>query len=138
MSPEAQDLWDRAVRSYKTSARLVEEDPDAAASRVYYAAFYAISAFFALQGKTFTKHRGVESAVHRDLVRAEIWAAELGTAFSWLVRLHATGDYGGGLHVSPAEAREAVDKAWRLLQAVRDISSEPFPNIDELPCPPSI
>lgn len=127
MNQETHDLWLRAVRSYKTASKLVEEDPDAAASRAYYAAFYAVSALFALQGKTFTQHRAVEAAVHRDLVRAQMWAVDLGAAFSWLVRLRRTGDYGGSMHVSLDEAQEAVDKARRILQAVRTTSPEPLP-----------
>jgi uncharacterized protein (UPF0332 family) len=82
MNQEAHALWLRAVRSYKSAAKLADEDPDAAASRAYYAAFHAVSALFALQGKTFTKHRALEAAVHRDLVRTQMWAVDLGAAFS--------------------------------------------------------
>ena len=131
MNQETHDLWLRAVRSYQTASKLVEEDPDAAASRAYYAAFYAVSAFFALQGETFTQHRAVEAAVHRDLVRSKTWSVELGAAFSWLVRLRRTGDYGGSMHVSPDEAQEAVDKARSILQAVRTTGPESFPLIED-------
>jgi uncharacterized protein (UPF0332 family) len=48
MNQEALALWLRAVRSYKSAAKLADEDPDAAASRTYYAAFHAVSALFAL------------------------------------------------------------------------------------------
>jgi uncharacterized protein (UPF0332 family) len=131
MNQEAHDLWLRAVRSYKTASKLVKEDPDAAASRAYYAAFYAVSGLFALQGKTFTQHRAVEAAVHRDLVQAKTWSVDLGASFSWLVRLRRTGDYGGSMHVSPDEAKEAVDKARSILQAVRTVSPESLPPIEE-------
>ena len=131
MSPEIRDLWDRAVRAYTTAARLVEEDPDAAASRAYYAAFHAVSAYFALQGKEFTKHRGVETAVHRELVKPGLWNPGFGADYSLLVRLRTTGDYGGGLHITPTEARTAVDKALRLLQAVRLLSPSAFPPFEQ-------
>jgi uncharacterized protein (UPF0332 family) len=131
MNQETHDLWLRAVRSYKTASKLVAEDPDAAASRAYYAAFYAVSALFALQGKTFTNHRAVEAAVHRDLVQAQTWPVELGAAFSWLVRLRRTGDYGGSMHVSPDEAQEAVNKARSILQAVRTTSPESLPPTED-------
>jgi uncharacterized protein (UPF0332 family) len=131
MSQETDDLWLRAVRSCKSASKLAAEDPDSAASRAYYAAFYAVSALFALQGKTFTQHRAVEAAVHRDLVHAHVWSVELGAAFSWLVRLRRTGDYGGSMHVSPDEAQEAVDKARSILQAVRTTSPEPLPPTED-------
>ncbi len=87
MTEQARDLWIRALRALRTAASLVDEDPDSAASRAYYAAFYAISAVFALEDKFFTKHRAIEAAVHRDLVKTGRWPEDLGAAFSELVRL---------------------------------------------------
>ena len=83
------------------------------------------------KARLFTQHRAVEAAVHRDLVHARMWSVELGAAFSWLVRLRRTGDYGGNMHVSPDEAQEAVDKARSILQAVRTTSPEPLPPIED-------
>ena len=127
MTPEALDLWQRAQRALQTAQAIALQDPDASASRSYYAAFYAISALFALEGKTYSKHSGVEGAVHRDLVKAGRWSADLGVDYSWLSNLRVTADYGGGLHVKPAEAQEAAVKASRLIQAVQTASSEAFP-----------
>jgi hypothetical protein len=69
----------------------------------------------------------VEAAVHRDLVKAGRWSADLGVDYSWLSNLRTTADYGGGLHVKPTEAQEAAVKASRLIQAVQTASPEPFP-----------
>lgn len=126
MNPEALDFWNRARKALETAKILVEQDPDASASRSYYAAFYAVSTLLALEGKSFRKHSGVERAVHRDLVHSGTWPEELGTAFSWLASLRYTGDYGGGQHVEPAEAREAVSKAQLLLEAVQRSAPEPL------------
>jgi len=62
----------------------------------------------------------------RNLVKPGTWSTDLGEAFSWLVRLRGTGDYGGRIHVPLSEAQEAVDKARRILQAVRDTSPDFF------------
>ena len=48
MNSEAADLWQRAVQALATAQSLASSDPDAAASRAYYAAFYAVSSWFAL------------------------------------------------------------------------------------------
>ncbi|HEV8718668.1 MAG TPA: HEPN domain-containing protein [Candidatus Binatia bacterium] len=130
MNQDAGELWNRAVRSLETSTKLVSEDPDAAASRAYYAAFYAVSALFALQERTFTKHRAVEAAVHRDLVKPGMWTVDMGATFSELVRLRRTGDYGGRIHVSQDEAQEAVNKARCILQAVQDTNPDFFTKPD--------
>jgi hypothetical protein len=62
-------------------------------------------------------------------VQAKTWSVDLGASFSWRVRLRRTGDYGGSMHVSPDEAKEAVDKARSILQAVRTVSPESLPPI---------
>lgn len=67
MSAEVQDWWDRAVRALETARMLIDEDADAASSRAYYAAFYAVSALFANEKRSFRKHTELEAAVHRDL-----------------------------------------------------------------------
>ena len=119
MNAEAASLWDRALKAFSSAEALVGTDPDGAASRAYYSAFYAASALFALEGKTFTKHTALAAAVHRDLVRTGRWPPELGEAFSWLLRTRQTGDYGQDLRVKPEEARVAAEKASLILEAVR-------------------
>lgn len=131
MSPEVEDLWQRAVRALRTAEILVSEDPDASASRSYYAAFYAVSALFAFDQLSFVKHSGIERAVHRDLVRSGRWPAEAGAAFSWLASLRYTGDYGGEEHVQPADAQLALDKARLVFQSVRESAPERLPDLEE-------
>ncbi len=93
-------------------------DPDSAASRAYYAAFYAVSARFVLEGKEFSKHSAVETAVHRDLVKAGIWPTELGQKYSQLSETRSIGDYGEIEHVSEANAAEAIQIAEEILATI--------------------
>jgi len=127
MSAEAEDLWRRARRALLTARQLVEEDPDASASRAYYAAYFAASALFALRERFFAKHSALEAAVHRDLARPGEWPTDLGADFSWLASLRYTGDYGGEQHVSSAEAAQAVAKAARIRETVRRAAPDRFP-----------
>ena len=117
MSAEVQDWWDRAVRALETARMLIDEDADAASSRAYYAAFYAVSALFANEKRSFRKHTELEAAVHRDLVKPGKWSVELGAAFSF-GKPPAYGDYGGASHVVAEEAQEAFEKAKAILEAV--------------------
>lgn len=112
------DFWHRALASLGTAEREAALDPDASASRAYYAAFYAVSAAFAKEGRTFQSHGGVESALHTDLVRTSRIPRDVGTDFSDLVRVRHRGDYGGGLRVTVEEARAAVEAARRVLDTV--------------------
>ncbi len=126
MSPEAADWWARAIRVLETARREQTLDPDTAASRAYYAAFYAVTALFALEGRTYSKHSAVREAVHRDLVKPGRWSRDLGSAFDDLRHLRAVGDYGGGAHVTAPEAALAIEKAETLLQAIQALRPEDF------------
>lgn len=125
MSPEALDYWARAAQALQTAESLIDRDPDASSSRAYYAAFYAVSALFALEQVSHTKHTAVERAVHRDLVKPGRWSVELGAAFSWLANLRYTADYGGGQHVQQEDVELAVERARRILEAVRGSFPDP-------------
>jgi uncharacterized protein len=126
LTPEIEDYWRRALQALQTAETLADSDPDASASRAYYAAFYAVSALLAFQGVSFSKHTAIERAVHRDLVRTGLWPADVGAGFSWLATLRYTGDYGGEEHVQPEDAKTAVDKARLILRTVRDSAPEPL------------
>lgn len=127
MTPEIEDYWQRALQALRTAEALIESDPDASASGAYYAAFYAASALLAFQQQTFSKHTALERAIHRDLVKSGAWSIEAGAAFSWLANLRYTGDYGGQDHVSPGEARTALEKARLVLAAAGSAAPEPLP-----------
>ncbi|MCK4275905.1 MAG: HEPN domain-containing protein, partial [Phycisphaerae bacterium] len=95
---------------------------DGSASRSYYTAFHALTSLFALEGKTFTKHSALRSAIHRDLVQAGRWEGRLARDFDFLMDLREAADYGGLSHVTPDSASIAADKAafaaprrWRRL-----------------------
>ena len=127
MKTAALDFWERAVDAWRVAEHDLDESPDAAASRAYYAAFHAVCAHFALEQKAFIKHTAVEAAVHRDLVRVGTWDAELGRGYSRLAQLRTRGDYGGGRHVAPEEASEAIEIASKILRRVAEMHPEDFP-----------
>jgi len=132
MSVEAADLWERARKALTVARSVLPLDADASASRAYYAAFYAVSAYFAVEGRTFTKHAAVEAAVHRDLVQSGLWEAHLGREYSRLVRLRRMGDYGVGQHVPPDQAELAVRSAASVLKAVSDARSEILTGLEDI------
>ena len=115
MFDEVKDVWVRACKSLHAAEILSIEDPDSSASRAYYAVFHGVTALFLLQKREFTKHSGVEAAVHKYLVKTAVWSEELGKDYSWLSNLRSTGDYGGTIHVTPDEAKIAVEKAKKIL-----------------------
>ncbi|MCX5655289.1 MAG: HEPN domain-containing protein [Planctomycetota bacterium] len=119
-------LWDKAMEALHTAKHDLSVSADATASRAYYAAFYAISAHFAIQGRSFKKHASLEAAVHRDLVRTGLWPKDLGEGFSRLVKLRYQGDYGTTDRVIAADAERAIQIAGRILEAVADANPSAF------------
>lgn len=127
MKEEALGFWNRGLKTMQSAEILLPTDPDSSASRAYYAAFYAVSALFALEGKTFSKHSALESAVHRDLVKSGRWPRERGEDYSALQGIRITGDYGVLEHVSARTAEEAIKAARCILRAVYKEHPEIFP-----------
>jgi uncharacterized protein (UPF0332 family) len=115
----AKDLWGRACNALKSAEALLSISPDDAASRAYYAAFHAVSAGFAVQEQTFTRHTALRAAVHRDWVKTGLWSAELGEDVDALWEFRDIGDYGGGQHVTSADATAAVEAPGRIVAAMR-------------------
>ena len=122
-SPFADEIaayLERAERSLEAARQLaLNGHYDFAASRAYYAAFYAATALLLHEGLEFSKHSGVIAAIHQRFVRTGKLAREQGKALNWLFELRGVGDYGGMAHVSLQEAGQAIETAEKFLEAVR-------------------
>ena len=112
--------WQRAQRTIKTAAALVQSDPESAASRAYYAAFHALTSLFVLRGKSFKKHAALRGALHRDLIKSGDWPVELGKDYDSLTDLREASDYGDAGGVSEQDARDAVEAAQRIIAACQE------------------
>lgn len=94
--------------------------PDYAASRAYYAAFYAVSALLASKDMFFRKHSAVISAFHREFIKTGMMDAKYGQILNELFEVRAIGDYGEIRHVGDREAQKAIDYAREFYRAVED------------------
>lgn len=102
---------------------------DFAASRAYYAAFYAATALLLNKEKSFSKHSGVIGAIHKHFVKPGVLEKRVGKNLNWLFELRSLGDYGVTGHVPQEEARQAIQVAGEFVVQVKlfldtqDISS---------------
>ena len=94
---------------------------DVAASRAYYAAFYAASALLLNEGIDTSKHSGVIALVHQHFVKSGKLSKDQGRNLNWLFELRSVGDYGVSLHVDQEDARRAVDTAKEFFEAVKKL-----------------
>ena len=96
---------------------------DFAASRAYYAVFYAASALLLQEGLEFRKHSGVIAAIHQHFIKTGRMEKKFGRNLNWLFELRSIGDYGVTAHVPAADAEQAINTATDFLQKVRTILS---------------
>jgi len=94
---------------------------DFAASRAYYAAFYASTAALLNEGIELSKHSGVLASVHQRLVKTGKLGKEQGRGLNWLFELRSVGDYGVTAHVSQQDAERAIQVAEDFLRVIRSL-----------------
>jgi len=94
---------------------------DIAASRAYYAAFYAASALLLSENIDTSKHSGVIALIHQHFVKTGKLDKEQGKGLNWLFELRSVGDYGVSVHVASGEAFKAADIAEIFLSSVKSL-----------------
>ena len=116
--------WDRAQAALASAAEAAAKFPETAASRAYYAAFHAACAVLALRGKSYRKHSAVRAAVHRDLIQSGEWPQEFSQAYDMLLEAREVADYGGVQRVAVHAAAQAVERARRIIDFVKQSCPE--------------
>lgn len=94
---------------------------DFAASRAYYAAFYAASALLLSEGLEMSKHSAVAASIHQRYVKTGKLSKAQGKDLNWLFELRSVGDYGGTTHVSSQQAEQAIEAARGLVAAIKSL-----------------
>jgi uncharacterized protein (UPF0332 family) len=111
---------ERADESIRAAQKLAADGfHDFAASRAYYAAFYAASAVLLSEGVDMSKHSGVIASIHQRFVKTGRLDREQGKALNWLFGLRTVGDYGVTAHVSRQETEQAIRAAESFLAAIK-------------------
>jgi uncharacterized protein (UPF0332 family) len=117
----AADL-ERAEQSIQAARQLVSGGYfDFAASRAYYAAFYAAAAVLLSERVELSKHSAVIASIHQRFVKTGKLSKEQGKALNWLFELRSVGDYGGTAHVSRQQVERAIRTAEEFLSAIKSL-----------------
>lgn len=119
---EIQANMQRATQSLDAAKDLMKSEYyDFAASRAYYAAFYAASAALLNEGIDLSKHSAVISFVHQKFVKTGRLSKEQGKTLNWLFELRSVGDYGGTAHVAQADVEKAIQAADEFIVAINSL-----------------
>jgi len=120
---EVQANLERAVASLQAARALLDDGYcDFAASRAYYAAFYAATAALLQRGLAFRRHSGVIASIHQHLVKTGLLQTDLGRDLNWLFELRGVGDYGETRHVPKEDAEKALTISGQLVEALRALA----------------
>lgn len=110
----------RAEQSLRAAQELASRGYyDFAASRAYYAVFYAATALLLPEGLELSKHSGVIASIHQRFVKTGKLNTEHGKTLNWLFELRGVGDYGVTEHVSRQETEQAIQAATGFVDAIK-------------------
>lgn len=116
---------ERAEASIEAAKELVAGGYyDFAASRAYYAAFYAATALLLGEELEFSRHSGVIAAIHQRFVKTGKLDRRYGRDLNWLFELRSVGDYGATIHVSWQDAEKAIRAADDFVRAIKSLIVE--------------
>ena len=119
-SSEVKANMERAEQAIDAAQRLISEGySDFAASRAYYATFYAASALLLNEGLEFRKHSGVIAAIHQQFIKTGRLEKEIGQNLNWLFELRSIGDYGVNVNVPQKDAEQAIISARDFIQKIK-------------------
>lgn len=86
--------WTQAEESLASAQReTVAGAYTFAVNRLYYAAFYAVSAALLERQRSFRKHSGVRAAFHREFIKTGLLDVEWGKLYDRLFEDRQEGDY---------------------------------------------
>ena len=91
-------------------------------NRLYYAAFYALSAALAKRGLSYVKHAAVRASMHRDFVKIGLLSAEAGIIYNRLFEWRQKADYEVLLKVDENMARDLYKQSEELVTELRKLS----------------
>jgi uncharacterized protein (UPF0332 family) len=119
MMEEQRRLLEQARQSLD-AAKLLEEAGyhGFAASRAYYAMFYAAEALLLGKGLSFSKHDAVQAAFGEHFVKTGMVEASLHRALIRAMAVRHAGDYGGAESVTPEGAEDQLERAQGFVAAV--------------------
>ena len=92
-----------------------------AASRTYYACFYALSAVLLREGHKFSKHTGVRSAFHRVLVKTGRISPDLGRFYDLLFDSRQRADYQELVKFNRDEVAELISTATVFVDKMKEL-----------------
>jgi uncharacterized protein (UPF0332 family) len=120
MTEAVHELLDKSEQSINAANLLLGDGyDDFAASRAYYAMFYAVEALMLDRDLSFSKHSAVIAAFGKLFVKTGIFDSRFHRSLLNAFDLRNAGDYGSTGTVSRNEASQIIAEAGELLAEIK-------------------
>jgi uncharacterized protein (UPF0332 family) len=117
---EVDMLLEKAHKYLRSASLLIYEgDFDSAASRTYYAMFYAVQALLLSKSLTFSSHKGVMSAFGEHFVKNSLFPREMSRELNRAFEKRQAGDYLISGAIMKDEASELLRSAVNFVDAIK-------------------
>lgn len=97
---------------------------DMIANRLYYAAYYAVSALLLQDGYSVQTHHGIIQMLGLHYIKTGILGSEYGTLYGQLFSLHQTGDYGDTFGLTEQQVLPLIEPTGKLIDSVEILIKE--------------
>jgi uncharacterized protein len=88
---------------------------------LYYACFYAVSAYLIVKEVSASTHAGVKSAFNRELIKSGLLPATFGLLFNKLFNLRQDADYRDYQDMTESELQPLIVEAGDMVDAIRSL-----------------
>ena len=88
-------------------------------NRLYYAAFYAVSALLISSGESASKHSHLRSVFHREFVKTGLFPIETGKHFDLLFQNRQKGDYSDYIVFDAEEVQDWLEKTNQFVEQIQ-------------------
>ncbi|MBA4380572.1 MAG: DNA-binding protein [Anaerolinea sp.] len=127
MSPEIEELLERARQSQKAAAKLLHSGfTNFAASRAYYALFYVAQSLLLSKGLSFSSHSAVIAAFGKEFAKTNTMNPDFHRYLLEAQDRRNIGDYGMLGTLSKEEVLEIINWSKRLIKAAEKYFKQAF------------
>ena len=92
-----------------------------AMNRAYYSCFYAATSVLLRQKRKFSKHSGVRSALHREIIKTGLLSPDFGKIYDRLYENRQEGDYLELIRFEKDQVYQAIQDATTFVSEIEKI-----------------
>jgi len=122
----------KARQSLETAKHEFNRDNiDFCVNRLYYAAFYAVSALLIMKGKSYKKHSAVRAALHHDFVKTGLIPVKYGKLYDALLRDREEADYVAFVNFDRKVIKEELVQTKDFINLFENLLREEIEGMDK-------